>query len=172
MPAHRRHAALPWSAEEQDVAVRVANLEPATRTRCTSTASPPGWRSHFRPPTCRGTFARCTFAIPMATSSASAGDSRPKSRNGWPAGQDQALKQDRSSVFLDGGRERIPARHLGQNAFTAVQFRLQFLPGRVVLVRACIFYGHARSSPRRSDQSISKQLTPFESLPATRPATE
>lgn len=32
----------------------------------------------FRPPICRGTFARCTFAIPMATCSVSAGDSSPK----------------------------------------------------------------------------------------------
>lgn len=52
-----------------------------TWTRCTSSASPPGWRSHFRPPICRGTFARCTFAMRMATCSGSAGDSSPKSRN-------------------------------------------------------------------------------------------
>ena len=36
--------------------------------------SPPGWTSHFRPPICRGTFARCTFAIRMATCSGSATD--------------------------------------------------------------------------------------------------
>jgi hypothetical protein len=33
-----------------------------TWTSCTSIASPPGWRSHFRPPICPGTSARCTFA--------------------------------------------------------------------------------------------------------------
>jgi hypothetical protein len=48
-------------------------------TRCTSSASPPGWRSPFPLPICRGTFARCTFAIRMATCSGSAGDSSPKS---------------------------------------------------------------------------------------------
>ena len=42
--------------------------------------------------------------------------------------QDQALKPTHRSGFLDGGREQIPARHLGQTRFTAVQFRLQFLP--------------------------------------------
>jgi len=50
-------------------------------TRCTRIASRPGWRSHFRPPICRGTFARCTFDTRMATCSGSAADSRPKSRN-------------------------------------------------------------------------------------------
>ena len=52
-----------------------------TRTRCTSTASPPGWRSRFRQPICPGTSVRCTFGIPMATCSAWAGDSSPRSRN-------------------------------------------------------------------------------------------
>ena len=51
-----------------------------TWTRCTSIASPLGWRSHFRPPICRGTFARCTFAIPMGMCSGWDADSSPKSR--------------------------------------------------------------------------------------------
>ena len=45
-----------------------------------STASPPGWRSHFRLPICRGSSARCTSAIPMATYSGSAEDSRKSSK--------------------------------------------------------------------------------------------
>ena len=52
-----------------------------TWMRCTSSASQPDWRSHFRQPICHGTSARCTFAIRMATFSGSAGDSSPKSRN-------------------------------------------------------------------------------------------
>jgi len=46
-----------------------------------SSALPPGWRSHFRPPICRGTSARCIFVIQMATYSGSAEDSRTKGRN-------------------------------------------------------------------------------------------
>ena len=49
-------------------------------TRCTSSASPPEWRSHFRLPICRGMFARCTCAIPMGTCSEWATDSSPRSR--------------------------------------------------------------------------------------------
>lgn len=46
--------------------------------------SPPDWRLHFRPLTRRGTSARCTFAILMATCFGSARASSLKSRNRKP----------------------------------------------------------------------------------------
>ena|SRR5277367_1738922 len=55
-------------------------------TRCTSIASQPGWKSHFRPPICPGTSARCTCGIRMGMCSGSGGDSRPRSRTGCRAG--------------------------------------------------------------------------------------
>jgi hypothetical protein len=80
-----------------------------TWTRCTSTASPPDWRSHFRLPTCRGTSARCTFATPMAMCSVSAGDSSPRSssssRTAKAVGESRIGKAPRVSV---GQRACIP----------------------------------------------------------------
>jgi hypothetical protein len=73
------------------------------------TASPPGWRSHFRLPTCRGTSARCTFATPMAMCSVSAGDSSPRSssssRTAKAVGESRIGKAPRVSV---GQRACIP----------------------------------------------------------------
>src|SRR5580692_893916 len=77
-----------FSTKETKRATRASGCRSGwtTWTRCTSSASPPGWRSYVRQPTCRGTYARCTFDIRMGTCSGSAGDSSLKGRTGCPAG--------------------------------------------------------------------------------------
>src|SRR5579884_3262831 len=59
---------------ETKKATREFGCGSTTLTPCTNTASLAEWRSPVHPPTCPGTFARCTFAIPTAMYSVSARD--------------------------------------------------------------------------------------------------
>ncbi len=111
-----------FSGTETKRATRASGCrsEWTTWTGCTSTASPPGWRSHFRLPICHGTFARCTFDIPMATCSGSAADSSPKNRTKVPMSEQGFSASCGAENQRFYNRVRIPKRTKLAAAFVDV----------------------------------------------------